>query len=82
MGSKPILIKEDVYNLVKSRKNESESFSDVIERVFKKNKPSLLEVAGMGKNLPKAHWNELNRAIIESRKRSIERAKLVEDYWK
>ena len=38
MAHKTITISEDAYNALKSAKNENESFTDVILRVFKKRK--------------------------------------------
>jgi predicted CopG family antitoxin len=41
MGTKTISIRDDVYRLLKESKRENESFSDVIERLLKKEKPDL-----------------------------------------
>ncbi len=46
MASKTISIKEDVYNLLKEARREEESFSDVIERLIKKDKNDLSEYFG------------------------------------
>lgn len=52
MASKNISIKEEVYNLLKDARREDESFSDVIERLIKKDKKDLSEYFGALKDSP------------------------------
>lgn len=52
MASKTISIRDDVYNLLKGAKRDDESFSDVIERLLKKDKIDLSEYFGALKDSP------------------------------
>jgi predicted CopG family antitoxin len=52
MAFKTISIRDDVYNLLKGAKREEESFSDVIERLIKKDKIDLSEYLGALKDSP------------------------------
>jgi predicted CopG family antitoxin len=52
MGSKTISLKDDVYELLKSRKREGESFSDVIERLAGDRTPDDVEELGGWDNDP------------------------------
>ena len=52
MASKNISIRDDVYNLLKGAKRDEESFSDVIERLLKKDKIDLSEYFGALKDSP------------------------------
>ncbi len=52
MASKTISIRDDVYKLLKDAKREKESFSDVIERLLKKDKIDLSEYFGALKEDP------------------------------
>ncbi len=63
MASKNISIKEEVYNLLNNARREDESFSDVIERLIKKDKKDLSEYFGALKNSPL-----LDRLEADSRK--------------
>ena len=52
MASKNISIRDDIYNLLKGARRDGESFSDVIERLLKKDKIDLSEYFGALKNSP------------------------------
>lgn len=52
MASKTISIRGDVYKLLKDARREDESFSDVIERLLKKDKTDLSEYFGSLKDNP------------------------------
>ena len=52
MASKTISIRDDVYNLLKGARRDEESFSDVIERLLKKEKIDLSEYFGALKDSP------------------------------
>jgi predicted CopG family antitoxin len=52
MASKTVSIKDDVYKLLKDAKRDEESFSDVIERLLKKDKTDLSEYFGSLKDNP------------------------------
>ncbi|VVB69369.1 Putative antitoxin [uncultured archaeon] len=52
MASKTISIRDDVYKLLKGAKREEESFSDVIERLLKKDKINLSDYFGALKDNP------------------------------
>lgn len=46
MGTKTISIRDDTYDLLKNIKREGESFSDVIDRLLKKEKGNLSDYFG------------------------------------
>ncbi len=52
MASKTISIRDDVYKLLKSAKRDEESFSDVLERLLRKDKKDLSEYFGALKDSP------------------------------
>jgi len=52
MASKTISIRDDIYKMLKDAKKEEESFSDVIERLLKKDKVDLSEYFGTLKDDP------------------------------
>jgi predicted CopG family antitoxin len=52
MASKTISIRDDVYRSLKDARREDESFSDVIERLLKKDKTDLSEYFGSLKDNP------------------------------
>jgi len=52
MSSKTISIRDDIYKLLKDARRDEESFSDVIERLLKKDKTDLSEYFGALKDDP------------------------------
>jgi len=46
MGSKTISLENSAYSKLRAQKRPGESFSDVVHRILKKEKPSLLELKG------------------------------------
>lgn len=68
MATKTISITEDAYEILKSMKKGSESFSDVIKRINSKN--SLLSYVGILEDKDAA---ELEKTINASRNRSKKR---------
>ena len=52
MASKNISIRDDVYKLLRDSRRDEESFSDVIERLLKKDKIDLSEYFGALKENP------------------------------
>jgi predicted CopG family antitoxin len=52
MASKTISIRDDVYKLLKGARREEESFSDVIERLLRKDKTNLSDYFGALKDNP------------------------------
>ncbi len=65
MATKTISITEEAYSRLKNKKNENESFSDVINKITKK--VSLMELAGL---LTKKEAEELEENIKRSRRSS------------
>ena len=68
MATKTLTITEDAYDILKSRKKERESFSDVIRREFSSR--GLRELAGI---LSKKDAAELEKNIRKGRKGMDER---------
>jgi predicted CopG family antitoxin len=52
MASKNISLKENVYDMLNDARRNDESFSDVIERLIKKDKTNLSEYFGALKDSP------------------------------
>jgi len=73
MATKTISITEEAYERLKIRKNGSESFTDVINKIT--GKRPILDFAGM---LTDTEASELKSNIAKARKLSIERAKSIE----
>lgn len=70
MATKTITITEDAYNILKSSKNDDESFTDAIVRIAKKD--TLSELAGV---LTKKDATELRESIKASRLATEQRLK-------
>ena len=70
MASKNISIRDDVYKLLKDAKREEESFSDVIERLLKKDKVDLSEYFGTLKDDPLLYRLEADSKRIREMARS------------
>jgi predicted CopG family antitoxin len=78
MPSKTVRLDEDVYELIKKRKREDESFSDAIERLV--SPPSLLELAGMVSDEESERMREaIERAGDSDREAAREIAARFED---
>ena len=67
MGTKTISIMNDAYNILKSRKHEHESFSDVIRKITR-NKRDIMEFAGAWKNISEEDAEKMKRNISLLRK--------------
>ncbi|MFH1592070.1 MAG: antitoxin VapB family protein [Candidatus Woesearchaeota archaeon] len=65
MATKTITITEKAYDRLAKLKKERESFSLVIERLTKKNKPKLRDFHGI---ISKEFGDELEKSILEGRK--------------
>ena len=67
MGTKTITIMEDAYDLLKSKKTASESFSEVLRRELKTSKRSITEFAGKWNFLDKEDIKKIKTVIKKSR---------------
>lgn len=67
MATKTIGIKEEIYERLKARKREGESFSDLVDRLLEEATPDWRE--GFG-TLSDAESEELERIVEESRSAS------------
>jgi len=65
MAVKTITIKKKVYDRLANLKGESESFSDLFERLAAKETPDLMKFAGI---LSDKSADELERAVARNRK--------------
>ncbi len=65
MASKTITISEEAYHRLKSKKEDNESFTDVINKLTRER--SLMEIAGI---LSEDEADELEENIKESRRRT------------
>ena len=65
MASKTITISEEAYDRLKSKKEDNESFTDVINKLTRER--SLMEIAGI---LSEDEADELEENIKESRRRT------------
>lgn len=69
MGTKTIGIREDVYERLKARKREDESFTDLVDRILDDATADWRE--GFG-TLPEGDADELERIVTDSRDRTGE----------
>jgi predicted CopG family antitoxin len=69
MASKQISIREDIYDRLKSQKEENESFSDVIKRLLnnQSNFEKVKQCFGLSKSLPEEFVDEFRKASKETR---------------
>jgi predicted CopG family antitoxin len=79
---KTLTIKNKVYEELVTIKGREESFSDLFERLAKKEKRGIMEFAGF---LSKEEGNKVKKAISgykkKSRKMDLEREKRLEKLW-
>lgn len=64
MGTKTIGIRDDVYERLKARKRDDESFTDLVDRLLEETIPGWRE--GFG-TLPETEAEELERLVEDSR---------------
>ena len=77
MATKSVTIKETAYEILKSRKNEGESFSDVIERIAsRRSLTELLDV--LSKEEGERLANEVEKTRKELDEEISERSKKVQ----
>ena len=69
MGTKTIGLREDVYERLKSRKREGESFTDVVDRLIDESSADWEDTFG---TLPSEEAEELERAVARSREMTRE----------
>lgn len=69
MTTKTISIMDDAYRLLRARKRENESFSEVIRRVFE-NKKDIMEFAGSLSNLSDEEVDDIKMIIENLKKKS------------
>jgi predicted CopG family antitoxin len=74
MGTKTVRLDEDVYERVRSRKRDNETFSEAIDRLT--GGSSLLDLEG---TLSDEEADDLREAIEESREADIEESKETGD---
>ncbi|MBU0756729.1 MAG: antitoxin VapB family protein [Nanoarchaeota archaeon] len=67
MMTKVISLSDDAYELLKSLKEEGESFSDVVRKTIKKN--SLADCGGLLKEDSK-EWGKISKELLEERRKS------------
>lgn len=65
MGTKTIGLREDVYERLKARKREGESFTDVVDRLIEETTVDWRETFG---SLPAGEAAELERVAVRSRR--------------
>ncbi len=65
MGTKTIGLREDVYERLKARKREDESFTDLVDRLIDESTADWRETFG---SLPDAETEELERIAAASRR--------------
>ncbi len=64
MGTKTIGLREDVYERLKARKRDDESFTDLIDRLIDETSVDWRETFG---SLSSEEANELEQAVVRSR---------------
>ncbi len=69
MGTKTIGLREDVYERLKARKREDESFTDLVDRLIDETTVDWRETFG---RLPEAEAAELERVATRSRRATSE----------
>ncbi len=68
MSSKTIMVMNDVYELLKSKKREGESFSDVIRRLNTPPKRKFSDCIGLWADIPDEDFKRMERNILSLRK--------------
>lgn len=66
MGTKTIGVREDVYERLKARKREGESFTDLLDRLIDESSPEWREHFG---TLSPSEGDELEELVADSRNR-------------
>ena len=74
MAQKTIALDQEAYDLLRKKKREDETFSDVVKRLAKKPR-SILEFAGAWKNFPKDDMARI-REILRMR-RDLDRKQMA-----
>lgn len=69
MATKTISIMDDAYNLLLSRKNKDESFSEVIRKMAGK-KGDIMKLAGAWKHIPDNEITDMKKRIYSLRRKS------------
>lgn len=67
MGTRTIGLREDVYDRLKARKRDDESFTDLVDRLIDESSTDWRETFG---SLPSAEADELVAAVERSRRRT------------
>jgi predicted CopG family antitoxin len=72
MATKTVALDEDAYRLLKERKRESETFSDVVRRVVRPRRP-LTDFVGIWKEVPSPEFEAFQRLRDEMRRTEVAR---------
>lgn len=68
MGSRTIMIRDDAYEILRSKKRGDESFTDVILRLGNPTKKKLTECIGLWADIPKEDLERMKKNIMSLRK--------------
>lgn len=74
MAQKTIALDQEAYDLLRKKKREDETFSDVVKRLAKKPR-SILEFAGAWKNVPKEDMTRIREFLRMGRE--LDRKKMA-----
>lgn len=69
MGTKTITVMDDAYNLLLSRKNKDESFSEVIRKMAEE-KGNVMKFAGAWKHISDEEISEMKNRIYSVRRKA------------
>ncbi len=80
MDIKTVALDREAYELLRKRKKQGESFSDVVKRLAAPRRP-LTDFAGIWKDIPREEFHKIVEAIRKAREMDLERMDRLLKRW-
>ncbi len=80
MDIKTVALDREAYELLRKRKKQGESFSDVVKRIAAPRRP-LTDFAGIWKDIPGEEFRKIVEAIRKAREMDLERMDRLLKRW-